>query len=133
MPEQLRGAVDLLRARLPDLVAVYLFGSLATGQTSPESDVDLAVLGRERLEPADRWDIQERLAARLHRDVDLVDLRSASAVMRVQVLERSNLLFDGDPQARALFEATALSAYARLNEERKWILLDVHARGSVHG
>ncbi len=36
--------VDLLCARLPDVEAVYLFGSQATGQSRPESDIDVAVL-----------------------------------------------------------------------------------------
>ena len=133
MHEDLTDAVVLLRTRLPFLLAVYLFGSRASEQSAADSDVDLAVLDAERLDPAVRWELQEDLAARLHGDVDLVDLRSASTVMRVQVLERSTLLFDGDPGSRVLFEAMALSAYARLNEERRGILLDVRARGTVYG
>ena len=53
--------------------------------------------------------------------------------MRVQVLASSRLLFDGDPGGRMRFEMFALSDYARLNEERRGILDDVCARGSVHG
>lgn len=131
--EPLSDVVDLVRTRLPDVVAVYLFGSQASGQSTADSDVDLAVLGADRLDPVARWELQEDLAARLHRKVDLVDLRGASTVMRVQVLDRANVLFDGNPGARALFEATALSSYARLNEERRGILIDIRARGTIHG
>jgi hypothetical protein len=42
------------------------------------------------------------------------------------------LLADVQPSARASFEATALSAYARLNEERREILNDIAARGRVY-
>lgn len=80
-----------------------------------------------------RFELQERLAALLHADVDLVDLTRASSVLRVQVLEHGSVLYDGDPAARALFEATALASYARLNEERAGILDDVRRTGRVHG
>jgi len=36
--------VSALRLRLPGLLAVYLFGSRATGQAGGDSDLDLAVL-----------------------------------------------------------------------------------------
>lgn len=53
--------------------------------------------------------------------------------MRMQVLKDGRVLFDGDRTARELFEATAFSAYARLNEERRGILADIAARGNVYG
>jgi hypothetical protein len=80
-----------------------------------------------------RFDLQERIASRLHCSVDLVDLRTASTVMRVQVLEHGTILYDRRTGRRQAFEATALSAYARLNEERRGIIDDIRQRGSVHG
>jgi hypothetical protein len=73
----------------------------------------------------DRWKLQEALAALAHKNVDLVDLRRATTVMRVQVLRDGRLLADLQPSVRASFEASALSAYARLNEERRGILQDI--------
>jgi predicted nucleotidyltransferase len=125
--------VRLVREHLGDVVAIYLFGSVARGDDVAGSDVDVAVLGRRPLHALERFDLQERVARALGRDVDLIDLRSASTVLRIQVLQGDVLLFDGDRFARQLFEATALSAYARLNEERREILKDIRARGSVYG
>ena len=85
------------------------------------------------LDPVDRWKLQEDLAAQAHQNVDLVDLRRASTVMRVQVLRDGRLLADVQPSVRASFEAIALSAYAHLNEERREILKDIAARGCVYG
>ena len=119
--------------RLPGLAAVYLFGSQAREDAGPGSDIDLAVLTLGSLDPVERWKLQEDLAAQAHRNVDLVDLRLASTVMRVQVLRDSCLLADVQPVARAAFEANALSAYARLNEERREILNDIATRGHVYG
>ena len=125
--------VPLLREAVPGLVACYLFGSQAGGTAGAESDVDLAVLGERRLTEAERWELQATLASHFGSDVDVVDLLQASDVLRVQVIDGGRLLYDGAPSARARFEALALSAYARLNEERRGILEDIKQRGNVFG
>jgi predicted nucleotidyltransferase len=125
--------VATIIAALPDTEVIYLFGSRARAEANPRSDVDLAILTPQRIDPVARFDLQERIAARLNRDVDLVDLNAASTVMRVRVLEDGRVLYERDPSIREHFEATALSAYARLNEERRGILDDIGARGRVHG
>jgi len=125
--------IETLRSALPDVVAIYRFGSTATGQAGKESDVDIAVLPAAPLESFFRWDLQERLALALHRSVDLVDLLQASTVMRMQVLESAILLFEHDPPVRLRFETAACSGYARLNEERRAILDQVRREGTVYG
>jgi predicted nucleotidyltransferase len=130
---QYEDATRALARALPELRAVYLFGSRARGDTHGESDIDLAVLTPRPLDPVERFELQERVAGLLHASVDLVDLRAASTVMRVQVLRDSVVLFDADPAERERFEASALGAYARLNDERRAILQDVEERGRVHG
>jgi predicted nucleotidyltransferase len=130
---QLDAIVDTLRRLIPGCVAIYLFGSHAAGTARRDSDIDLAVLAPAPLGDEERWHLAQTLAVALGRDVDLVDLRRASAVMRVQVLESGKLLFESDSTQRQEFEAIALSDYARLNEERQGILADIRARGSVYG
>ena len=125
--------LDVLRASVPGLAAVYLFGSHAAGAATPASDLDLAVLAARPLGDLPRFDVQERLATRLGRDVDLVDLRAASTVMQAQVVATGRVLLDADPGERARFETVAYSAYAMLNEERAGILADIAARGTVYG
>jgi predicted nucleotidyltransferase len=122
-----------LMSRVPDLVAIYLFGSCARGDTNGSSDLDLAVLPRRRLDPVRRWDIQQHLAQLAGTDVDLVDLLASSTVLRVQVMADGRLLYEADRTERESFEATTLSAYARLNEERRGILADIAAAGRIHG
>jgi uncharacterized protein len=116
-----------------DAAAIYLFGSVAAGEEHASSDVDLAFLAARPLDPEARWRLQERIAARLGRSVDLVDLRAASTVMQVQIIDRGRLLHDARPTERAHFEAITLSEYADLNERRAGILADISARGAVHG
>ena len=132
LEQQNRLVVEYLRRTL-DPIAIYRFGSTACGTASPDSDQDIAVLAREPVGPAMRFDVQEQLAAVLGRDVDLVDLSRASTVMAMQVIGRGQLLFDGDTAARGDFEDRAYSAYARLNEERRGILQRAAAEGTVYG
>jgi uncharacterized protein len=125
--------VGEVRHALADLVATYRFGSSAEGSAHPRSDTDIAVLARSPLSATARFDLQERLAARLGHDVDLVDLAGASPVFAVQVIGRGRVIYDGDPVARGAFEDRTLGAYARLNEERRAILDRVRAEGTIYG
>jgi predicted nucleotidyltransferase len=126
-------AVDFLRNAIPGLIAVYRFGSSVTATEHLQSDLDFAVLSPRPLDPVRRFEMEQDLAHHLHRAVDLVDLRRASTVMRVQVVSRGTLLFESDEAERARFEMYAYSDYARLNEERRPILERIAREGTIHG
>ena len=119
----------LLRA-VPGLEAAYVFGSRADGTARPDSDLDLAVLAARPMDPVERFALQEQIAAALGLDVDL---RSASTVMRAEVLRTGRVVLEADATARAFWEVWTMSAYALLNEERRGILEDVRKRGRVYG
>jgi len=124
--------IEFARQAIPDLIALYRFGSQAKGNGRPDSDVDLAVLARHPIPALRRFELAQELAAQLHRDVDLVDLRTASTVMRMQVISTGECLFTVSDRRQDEFEDLVYSTYARLNEERREILNDVRARGSVY-
>jgi predicted nucleotidyltransferase len=125
--------VSLLRESVPGVVAIYRFGSSATRNERPDSDIDVAVLAGGPLDPHARYDVQERLASALHRPVDLVDLRRATTVMASQIVTTGVLLHESDAAERQRFESRVYSAYARLNEERRGILERIAAEGTVYG
>lgn len=125
--------IEFVRQAIPDFIALYRFGSQANGNIRPESDVDLAVLACHPIPALRRFELAQELAAQLHRDVDLVDLRSASTVMRMQVISAGECLDAPDEAAQREFEMYAYSDYARLNEERREILKRVRASGMIYG
>jgi uncharacterized protein len=94
--------------------------------------VDLAVLACDPIPAMRRFGLAQELAIQLHRDVDLVDLRTASTVMRMQVISTGECLDAPNEPTRREFEMYVFSVYARLNEERRGILDDIRARGSVY-
>jgi predicted nucleotidyltransferase len=128
--EDLGGAVA---ETLPDVMAVYLFGSFAADAANATSDIDLAVLASAPIVVEQLARSRELLSERLRRDVDLLDLGRASTVMCAQVVSTGRLLLDTDPSSREQFEATVYSAYARLNEERRGILERIRSEGRIHG
>lgn len=125
--------IQFAKQAIPDLIALYRFGSQTKSSARPDSDVDLAVLTRHPIPALRRFELAQELAAQLHRDVDLVDLLSASTVMRMQVISTGECLAAPDEAARRQFEMYAYSGYARLNEERSEILKRISATGLVYG
>jgi predicted nucleotidyltransferase len=124
---------NALCAALPGVVGVYVFGSHVKGGQTAESDIDLAILPASPLPPTDVWNAAQTVAALAGRDVDVVDLLRASTVLRAQVVAHGRRLYCREASACEEFEDRAFSAYARLNEERRGILDDIRARGSVYG
>ena len=124
---------QFLNQHIPDLIAIYQFGSQVHGTARPDSDIDLAVLALTRT-PAERlFHLAQELAIQLGCTVDLLDLRSTTTVMRAQIISTGRCLKSHDDQARAEFEMYTYSDYARLNEERRELLKDIKERGLIYG
>jgi len=127
----LQPLIEHLRCEIPSLLAIYVFGSTASGLARADSDLDLAILADGDLEPARLWEIGQTLDS--GRDIDLVDLGKASTVMRMQVIGNGRRVFCADLPRCEGFEDLVYSDYARLNEERAGILEDVARRRRIHG
>lgn len=125
--------VKNLRLMIPEALAIYRFGSWGTRDERPDSDIDLAVLASMPIDPVRRWETAQQLAGLVHRDVDLVDLKEASAVMRSQIVAHGERLYCTDDTVCAEFEDRVFVEYARLNEERQSILRDIAQRGKIYG
>jgi len=126
-PELIRQALEKFQPAV-----VYVFGSVAGDRVRPDSDLDLAFLPATPTDPYAVFQAAQELAGGVGREVDLVDLLGASAVMKAQVLQTGQRLFVNDARRTAEFEMYALSDYARANEERREVLAAfgdlVHAR-----
>ena len=116
--EQLAHAASLLEGRFR-LSALWLFGSEATGQTRPDSDVDLAALFSRPVDPEQLFTARLDLETLLGRSVDLVDLRKASAILGRQAVQGGRLLLDRDPVDRHVFSMLLPSRYVDLKISRR--------------
>lgn len=130
--QQAAAAISLIEQTVPCLWAVYQFGSAGTPFERADSDLDLAFLAGGTMETVDTWDLGERIATRVGRDVDLVDLRRASTVMAAGIITSGFRLQCFNDNESAAFEAHTLADYARLNEARHELLADIQQRGRIH-
>lgn len=105
-------------AAQPDVVAAYLFGSLAEGRATSDSGVDIAVLLRDDADAAVGGERHLALMGDLERfadrEVDVVMLNTASPILQQQILQHGRLLYEGDRRARVEFEVRAGKIYADL-------------------
>jgi predicted nucleotidyltransferase len=129
----LTAARDTLLAALPDVWAIYVYGSFARGDEWPGSDVDLAVLMPADKQIEDLLGLMSEVSLRTQRDVDLVDLRKVGDVLRREVFEDGHTLFISQPDAVLAWEASAMSRYARHREETRDILEDFRRTGIGYG
>ena len=121
MPPTESHILEYCLRRLSGLRLLYLFGSQASGDARPDSDWDIAFLADVNLDNVSRWHIAEELAAELGQDVDLVDLKEASTVLKMQIVQNGRLLY-GDSLGADLFEASTMTQYGHLQESRSDIL-----------
>ncbi|MCE8022123.1 nucleotidyltransferase domain-containing protein [Halomonas sp. MCCC 1A11036] len=131
-PDALAAVSEYLASALPELQAVYLYGSQATGAATPDSDVDLALLLPTRLTAEQRWQMSGEVAERLRADVDLVDLRRSSTALQYQVVTEGRKLWQSGNSSDE-FELMVQSEYWDLAIQRRELIKDIKQRGSVYG
>jgi len=125
--------VATLRQSLPDVEAIYRYGSAGGEYERKESDVDLAVLGRHPFDFSLLLRVGAELVRLTGKEVDLNDMRRLPVTLRVQIVTGGVRLFSANPAQAEAYDSRVLSDYAYLNEVRRDILDDVRARGSIHG
>lgn len=112
----------ILKGYADDVVAAYLFGSVARGTNHSRSDLDLALLFKSGAGP-EQSALETRLLYELElhvkRPVDLVNLENASPDLVHRVLRDGVLLLETDRRRRVEFEVRARAQYFDLAPLRK--------------
>ena len=128
--------VESVRRAVPDVEAVYVYGSRASGMTRPGSDLDVALLLRPGavLPVVERAALAANLGGSAGCDVDLSVLDLDRGVVHAkEVVVNGTAVFVADALAVARFEMSVLSRYARLNEDREPVLRAYGIEGSSGG
>jgi uncharacterized protein len=101
-------------AQPQDLVAVYLFGSVARQASRGTSDVDIGLLYREAPPPTlcgPTARVEDELEGILGRQVEAVVLNNAPVDLVHRVLRDGEVVYQGDRSARIRFEVAARREY----------------------
>ena len=118
-----------------DVQAVYLFGSYAANDAWPDSDVDIALLlpcgTSQTCGCLLMSELCTELESLLKRKVDLINLRRVSTVLQKEVIMADGRISQRDEFAADEFEMLTISYYQKLNEERREILEEIKASGTI--
>ena len=124
--------IDTLTQEIPEIQALYLFGSQNDGTATKKSDIDIAYLSNRSLSSLERWDISQKLASLISIDIDLVELTSTNTVFRYQILSTAERIYGKGYEVES-FETLAYSFYLRFREERQPIVDEIMKNRSVLG
>jgi predicted nucleotidyltransferase len=125
--------IKLIQFTIPNLLAIYAFGSRVQGMANAQSDLDLAVLVEGYADPVILWELSAKLAEIAGSEVDLLDMRAASTVMQYQIMTTGERWWVKDELPVGLFESMVLSEKTNLDEARAPLLADIQSRGNVYG
>jgi len=95
----------------PEIQAVYLFGSRATGKIHTESDLDLAVVPRSERARERKLDILADLARQGFDHVDLVFLDTDDIVLRYEAIKHNRLIYQTDDFDRGYMYSKIVRQY----------------------
>ncbi len=132
MESQLNKAIKILKEEFNPIV-IYLFGSGARNELREDSDIDIAFLTDNEVDPYKCFLKAQELADIFNRSVDLINLNSSSTVFKAQVVGSGKRIYCSNETKRMYFEMRVLKSYAMLNEEREVILKKIKERGTVYG
>jgi predicted nucleotidyltransferase len=98
---------------------LLVFGSLLTDEFNEFSDIDVAVLGEEKLELDDILNIELTLEKILGRNIDLVDLRDLNIdiFIKITILNTAKTAYTTDNGDSLDFFIDEVDRYYRENED----------------
>ena len=124
--------VDRILKALPEVWAIYRFGSAGTSFEHAGSDIDLVILSPRPIASVVCWELAQDLARQFKRDVDLVDLQSASVVLRQQVFGHDGRIYCADRFRSEEFEKSGFGRLCAAERGSSRYSRDFHERGRIH-
>ena len=99
-----------------EIQAAYIFGSVVSGRSRTNSDIDIAVLLNPKSLHLKSLDYRLKLASEMssaigRSDVDLIILNEAPPVLAHQVVSKGQLVFERSAAARVDFQVRTVNAY----------------------
>ncbi|SES68517.1 hypothetical protein SAMN05216326_1023 [Nitrosomonas marina] len=132
MTSELTAITNEFRARLPDLLALYLFDNHAADKASSPGNIELAVLMSRNIDTIELSKLKLCLANRFSHEIMLVDLRSLGVVLQYQIITTGRRIWTRDAQA-AIYESIILSEKTEFNMQRQYLLTGIVWKNSVYG
>jgi predicted nucleotidyltransferase len=109
---------EKLREKLNEdsgILALFLYGSRSSGKSHPRSDTDIAMLLGNKVKEEEyntyRMKYISELKEFFPKKLDFIILNQVPPILQFQVLKNGKLLYDPEPDRRALLEVKILNKY----------------------
>ncbi len=124
--KNLRVLIRRVLAQYPDIKLCIVFGSVAAGNSSDHSDLDIAIAADQPISTDKYLELIEQFSSATSRDIDLIDLMTATGPILRQALSRGQIVQNHDKSlyarliSRMLFnQADMMPYHERILRERR--------------
>jgi len=112
----------ILKEFFKEAEGIWLFGSYADGSFTENSDIDIAVLFKEKKSPLEVFKLKENLEYFLKKDVDLIDIQNVNTVFQFKIVTTGKKIISS--KAANEFENRIWWNYLTLQDDREILLKD---------
>ena len=116
-----------------DCEAIVLFGSYSRGTQNAESDIDIAIKVKEKLDKKKLYRLSNLLADELNKEVDLINLDEIGDTFRYEILINGKTLYCKDELQFELYKLNMYREFLELNESRQEIINNIKKGGNIYG
>lgn len=116
-----------------DCEAIVLFGSYSRGTQNAESDIDIAIKIKEKLDKKELYRLSNLLADELNKEFDLINLDEIGDTFRYEILINGKTLYCKDELRFELYKLDMYREFLDLNESRQEIINNIKKGGNVYG
>ena len=128
MTAELERALSAALEAWPSVRAAWLFGSVASGEAGPMSDVDVAVLGGAGLDLDELAALSVDLSRAAGRPCDLVCVERSSPVLGMEIVRANRRFLTRSADAADAWEDRALRRYLGTAHLRRMVHEDLQRR-----
>ena len=114
--------------------AIVLFGSYARGTQNTESDIDIAIKTKSKIEKKTLYKISIELSDELKKDIDLINLDDEiSDAFRYEILITGKTLYCKDEFKFEMYKLDMYREFLELNESRQMIINRIKNGWDIYG
>ena len=114
--------------------AIVLFGSYARGTQNSESEIDIAIKTKNKIDKKTLYKISIELSDKLEKDIDLINLDDEiSDAFRYEILITGKTLYCEDEFKFEMYKLDMYREYLELNESRQMIIKRIKNGGDIYG
>ena len=113
--------------------AIVLFGSYARQTQNSESDIDIAIKVKEKIDNKKLYELQTILEDKLNKDVDLINLDEIGDTFRYEILISGKTLYCEDEFKFEMYKLDMYREFLELNESRQIIINNIKKGEDIYG